>query len=260
MRATEFITEDQVLRFNDANAKRGIMHHIASVKKDGVSKPTDGWSEVYYNILRVANHQGGDRSRSTPEYQTLSKNWKIYFSDSGWQKWSGWAMYTAEPKDSNKKYDKSRVYNYYMTVNDDLPNLKKTLYGFNDLISILRELSRDYNTMIQFKTHDQLENFINDNDRIKIYYYEPKVYSSIEKIVKSWAERNKISLGNRLYNHGVDTSDKSFGQLLANGISNQVEQTVMKLKNYSDEEIFNLITNKLIPDYLKQVKIQGTTA
>jgi hypothetical protein len=145
-------------------------------------------------------------------------------------------------------------------VNDDLPNLKKTLYGFNDLISILSELSRDYNTMIQFKTHDTLENFINDNDRIKIYYYETKVYSSIEKIVKSWAGRNKISLGNRMYNHGVDTADKSFGQLLATQIRDHVEQTVLKYKDYSDEAIFNSITNKLIPDYIKQVKIRGTTA
>ena len=259
MRAKEFLTEDQVLRFNDAGTKKDIMKHIASVKKDGVSKPTGyDCSQVYYNVLRGANYQGGDRS--TPEYQELSKNWETYFNHSGWQKWSGWAQYTAKSKDLNKKYDGVRIYNYYITVNDDLPNLKKTLYGFNDLISILQELSRDYHTMIQFKTHDTLENFINDNDRIKIYYYETKVYSSIEKIVKSWAERNKISLGNRLYNHGVDTSDKSFGQLLATGIRDRVEQTVMQYKNYSDEEIFNLITNKLIPDYIKQVKIRGTTA
>ena len=78
--------------------------------------------------------------------------------------------------------------------------------------------------------------------------------------MKSWAGRNKISLGNRMYNHGVDTTDKSFGQLLATQIRDHVEQTVLKYKDYSDEAIFNSITNKLIPDYIKQVKIRGTTA
>jgi len=40
----------------------------------------------------------------------------------------------------------------------------------------------------------------------------------------------------------------------------RVEQFVMQNKNYSDEAIFNSITTKLIPNYVKQVKIQGTTA
>ena len=77
----DIVLEDQVLRFNETVPKRDIMAHIASVKQNGASKPTGyDWSQAYYNVLRVANYQGGDStSRGTPEYQTLSKNWKIYF-------------------------------------------------------------------------------------------------------------------------------------------------------------------------------------
>lgn len=251
--------EGQVLDFK--HHKDRIIDGIKKVL-DGENFPSARGMTVFYSVIR---NSGSDRGR-VGSSKTLGftdedvKDWKAFFSKSPWSYDGVWSQITFGTKSS--RTHKNVTYNYYITLVSTKENFILFKNKVLDLAKKLQNLS-DINNQagIAFKTHPLLDAMVHDNDSLKVYYYDSKLKSDIEKTVTDWLSSSGIKFGKRSHTHGFDIKSenpdedaKSWGVILDSILTRQLTDTIKQNgTKYTPEQYYKGIAT-YAPDIIKKAE------
>lgn len=153
------------------------------------------------------------------------------------------------------KTSDSPTFNIYVTFERSEENLKKVLYnGLHDLIFYWSVEFVKTNQVIPFgfKFLKEATKYLEDNDHLKFYYYDPKHLPAIEDILTKWLERNKIKTISRPYTYGVDAkygidvNKTSWGDMISRMVAKDIQELMEIHKDKLTAEIYyNLIVKRL---------------
>jgi hypothetical protein len=244
------LKEEQKFDF-DSN-KSQIIGYINKILKGEKLNSVDN---PFYNII-VGNPKVG-AAEKIGFTRDIKAKWKDYFSDKMFNTDGVWSQ-----RDFGSAFKKEtgdgKTYNYYITIKKDPGNIMLYWKSLGDLDKKLKNFSDTEQTPIKYKTHRLLDAFVDHNDSLKVYYYNPNYKKNIEDIVKEWVSSNGINQSNRTHNHGVDIKGEnggSYGQILANKVGEIIKQTIDKYKNkYTAEQYYEWI-KKHMADIIKNIKI-----
>lgn len=232
---THKIFEAQV--FDIDSQKKPLISLIDKIKKG--ETPHKGDKNLIYGIIR--NTTLGVSTAVDPK---LIASWKDYFSEkngfvTGGSPWAQRSFGENFPRKTGNK-----TLNYYITLEQTLENVKKFWKGITALDKSLSKFSSDNSTPITYKTHRHIQHLLQDNDSLKVYYYDLRYKDSIQSLVKQWANDNGIKIESRSHEHGVDIKRDndydpgSYGEILADAIMKTLVDSIKKNPNYSSEKWF----------------------
>lgn len=249
-RYIDLLAEAQV--FDWVRFKPAILNYITKkLKGEGV------FGDPFYDLITNRPQVGASQRLGFDD--KLANAWHDYFSKFNSNGvWSQFDINHSLPRKSQ-----NRTYNYYITVAKERKNIQAFISGIPKLFEILKKLSDAKQTPISFKTHQILDSFIDHNDSLKVYYYDPALQQDIEQAVKEWLTTAGVKAASRTHTHGVDIKDQdgggsSFGQLLANQVTRQLDAIIAKYGNkYTAEQYYEWI-NKNMDGIIKSVQVNRT--
>jgi len=258
----DLLVEAQTFNFN--KSKNKIMRLIKKVKAGETIhnnyKENDmgfNMDNPFYTILRN-DHWGNVGIHKTMGLSDDAPNqWRKFFVS----KFFGAGdlpVWSQRDFNLHKRVKKDgKTYNYYITVDtSDKYNVARFANNILKLDNSLKQLADTKDVAIRWKTHGILDEFLTDNDSLKVYYYDPSLKSDVENIVKQWARDNSINLGDRSHTHGIDIEDKgSYGIIIAQEMLNVFVDTIKKHPNHSDEEYYQWIVKNFV-DIIKSIKVK----
>ncbi len=250
----KLINETQTLDFK--GDKSIILNFIKSVKKGEtgqiglLEKTIYGIirnSGVGKNVLNSANNIG-----FTDENK---KNWTEIFKKSPFVYEGGWSQINFNP--NLKKKSGNKTFNFYLTFEKNKENIVNFAKGINNLNKELNKFSNEKQTPISWKTHNNLDYMVKDNDSFKLYYYDEDIKKEVVDLVKKWLSDNNIKVSTRTHEHGVDADmgkgKQSYGEILSEKV---VEEFIKVIKQngdkYTDEQYYQWLAT-YTPSILSQM-------
>lgn len=218
--------ETQTFRFEE-NKERIFrwVDHIKQRNKWWFPTPT-------YAIITNRSARVGDAERAGFTKEQVAK-WKAQLTSPPFVSngvWSQWDINRSLPRHTGK----DRTLNYYVTLEKTHANLMRFFNSIPMLHNKLKAISDRHKTPISFKTHALVDVIVNDNDSLKVYYYDPAVGDEVERAVEEWSSDTGVKISDRTHKRGVDyrsnpNADKaSWGQILADHIDREFEKLVLK--------------------------------
>jgi hypothetical protein len=196
-----------------------ITRALTQAQKTGQPvKPVD-MKDLSYEILRNMNKDAGKMVNQLGYTQAEKLAYNSALQN--WPKNNGaWAQKDFGPAKTvgQGMSQGGRTENYYATITKDRDNLDKFMKSFPDLDKRIQQLAQQTGQPISYKTNAGITGLANDNDNLKLFYYDPKLKPQIEATVKSWLQANGITTGARTHTHGVDVGGKSFGQSITDHV------------------------------------------
>jgi len=193
--------------------------------------------ELYMNVLRKRKEINDDFHKIPNDLKQL---WTDKFKSDKLYKWGSWVGY--------QKFDfegsQEKTNNIYISIDvDNLDNIRNFVNNINKLHNDLRSLSKSKKRSILWKTHNDIESFINDHDNLKVYFNDNSLESEINQIIDNWCKKYNIKTEKRQHNKGFDyTKDDlnlSFGQILSHLIVLKIFSNTKRMyeKYYKGKEL-----------------------
>lgn len=240
------ILEAQV--FNWDRFKPDIINYVN--KKLKGEQGVDPFYEIIVNKPQIG---AGQKLGFT---DALAKSWKDYFSGKSFATNGIWSQININPNLPRKNAE--RTYNYYITVSKNQKNIGAFIRGIPKLFEVMKKLSDEKQSPIAFKTHRLLDAFVDHNDSLKIYYYDPSLKDDIHAAVETWLNLAGVTIAPRTHTHGVDikgANGGSFGELLAKQVAKQVDGVIAKYgSKYTAEQYYEWI-KKNMDGIIKSVQV-----
>ena len=250
----KLINETQTLDFK--GDKPIILNFIKSVKK-GETGQIGLLEKTIYGIIRNSGVGKNvlNSANNINFTEENKKNWKESFKKSPFTYEGGWSQINFNPKLEKKSGNKT--FNFYLTFEKTKENLMNFTKGITNLNKKLYQFSNEKQTPISWKTHNDLDYMVKDNDSFKIYYYDADIKNEITKLVKEWLSENNIKVSTRTHEHGVDADvgkgKQSYGEILSEKV---VEEFIKVIKQngdkYTDEQYYQWLAT-YTPKMLKQM-------
>lgn len=244
----DLLIEAQTFNFN--RNKGEILRLIKKVKS---GESLTQYDNPFYTIIRndiesVGVHKTMGFKDDAPQI------WKNFFFNKFFNTDGVWSQ--RDFNSSKKVKQDGKTYNFYITVETDKNNVQRFINSYINLDNSLKKYSDDKGVAISYKTHTILDAFLVDNDSLKVYYWDPSLKSDIENIVKKWASDNKITVGNRSHEHGIDIEGRgSYGVIISTEVLKQFINVIKKHPNHSDEDYYQWILKHFV-EIIKSIKIQ----
>jgi hypothetical protein len=253
MRLSDLTTNIPHLLLNEAQVfnwdkyKQSIVNYITA-KLDNKSAISP-----FYSL--IVNHPKVGAANAIGFSDNFQKEWKEHFKFGSNGVWS--------QVNINDNYEKKsgadRTYNFYVTVAKDADNIVRFMKGIQKLRGHLTQISNKHKTPIKYKTHSLLDAFVDHNDSLKVYYYDPNLEKDIEDAVNAWMKEIGLKSTPRTHTHGVDikgANGGSFGQILENVITKKLDDLIATYgKKYTPEQYYHWIKTHMA-DIIKSVKTQ----
>ena len=218
------------------------------------------FKNTFYSIIRNDTQGRLNAHKKLGFSDSQVNDWKTFFTSDKWIRSGPWSQRSFN-SNLERKSGKDKTYNYYITFDKTKDNILNFFNSIKILDKELRSLSDYEKSPISYKTHSHLDHMVEDNDSLKIFYYDISLKLKIESLVKKWATDNKIIISPRSHTHGVDVrynpnDDKnSFGELVSKEIAELFVKTIKTNgRKYTDDQYFNWIKKHFF-DLLSNVKI-----
>jgi len=260
IKLVDLLTETQ--EFDFEHYKSDIKRYVSDILTNSISRSPIPIENTFYSIITGKSNTKVGNALKLGFTDKEIKKWRSIFFDSNIFRSDGiWSQIDFNPQ-LTRKIGLDKTLNFYITINKTKENIFNFVKAIPDLNKTLKEFSDLKQTPISWKTHAILDVFIGHNDSLKVYYYDVDFKDDIEKIVKDWANKNNIKLGDRTHSHGVDmktTPDgdkQSFGQILSKAWADQFTALIKKYENkYTDEQYYEWI-KKYGPEISKKINIK----
>jgi hypothetical protein len=236
-------------KFISNQSKDDIMELIENIKKGSTPmeiRPRIVAWKYFYSILRENNPALFDKDKEAK----MSSLWNNIINkipqDKGIDIWDTWLGYQDAVYGKNKE---GKTYNYYISVDvSDHNNVENFISNLRLLHNELKALSNTEKKSVLWKTHLTYKGFVNDNDSLKIYWYDNSIRDKVKTVVDDWIKKINLKTLPRVHNRGTDVKwyDKSnnkihlsFGQIISHLMLSKFYFFVVKNKNYSTKDIYN---------------------
>ena len=250
MSAAKTLAEEQ--QFNFDKYRDSILKLIDQIK----AGKQDIYSSTLYNLIVNSPEVGAAvRIGLPPQY---SKVWKEYFNNAAFNSDGVWSQRDFNAK-LPRKSGQDRTYNYYLTVTKTPNNIGKFFKYLTYLDIALKALSDHKQSPISYKTHAILDSFVDHNDSLKVYYYDPALRGDVENVVQDWVKNYNVETGSRTHTHGVDIKTPgagSFGMILEKHVMKSLEDIIKKHgPQYASHQYYDWL-KKNLPALIDQVKVK----
>jgi len=253
-------------KFISNQSKDDIIELIENIKKGSTPmkiRPSFVAWRYFYSILRENNPALFDKDKEAK----MSSLWNNIINkipkDKGISIWAIWLGYQDAVYGKNKE---GKTYNYYISVDvSDHNNVEKFISNLRLLHNQLKALSNTEKKSVLWKTHNTYKGFVNDNDNLKIYWYDNSIRDKVKTVVDDWIKKINLKTLPRVHSIGTDVKwydesnnkiDLSFGQIISHLMLRKFYFFVVKNKNSSTTDIYNSfeknvdrIIKSIITDY-----------
>jgi hypothetical protein len=246
--------ESQVFKFEEN--KDQIIKWVKHIKEDspwGFITPT-------YSIITNRGAKVGDAQRAGFTKEQEAK-WKDRLSRPPFVTNGFWSELPINPS-MTRRTGNDKTLNHYVTIEKTKDNIILFGKSIGSLYTKLKAISDKHRTPISFKTHSYLMSMLNDNDSLKIFYYDPAVADEIERAVDEWTAETGVRTSERTHKRGVDyrpnpAADKaSWGQVLADAMDKEFEKVVrMHGDKYTNEQYYEWYKREL-PEFLRRSTVK----
>lgn len=257
------LTETQIFDFDffKDRIKKFIIYTLDAKQPVSDVAIKKQFQNIFYDIIR--NDKGGrlNSSKKLGFTDNDVSSWRKYFSGNGWDVSGPWSQRNFNAQ-LTRKSGKDKTYNFYITLDKTKNNIIKFWNSVSNLDKELSLLSNSENSPISYKLHGHLDYLVEDNDSLKIYYYDSNLKSKVENVVKKWASQNNVNISPRSHLHGVDVrfnpndNKNSFGEIASKKIAEIFFDVIKKHgTKHSEDKYFEWI-KKHFSEILSKIEVK----
>jgi len=244
------LNEEQVFNFNRFEGT--IKKFVEFIKKNPNATIPPNLLFFYQLITNTGTGVGSANNLGYSDDEI--KKWKDYFHSLPWNSNGVWSQLDFNPNLKLKKDNTS--YNFYVTIKKTKQNINKFWISLRDLSNKIKSLSDTNQVALSFKTHTILDSMVTHNDSIKFYFYDQSISNDVHNVVNAWLNENGIEISERTHTFGIDKSGNSYGQMLANTLTQYFSKIIIDHPQASTDELVDYIKTNT-PEVIKRIKTQS---